>query len=111
MKDLGRSHEYKTLTHALEELKKQGYTRDFNLQEEAIECSSSKDKFQPAQFTIVGAYRFEGMSNPDDNSVLYAIETDNGDKGTLVDAYGTYSQAISPEMAQKLKVDYDTRRE
>ena len=48
-------------------------------------------------------YRFEGDSSPDDNSVLYAIESKGGIKGVLVDAYGTYAEAMSPEMAMKLK--------
>ncbi len=99
-------HDYGTLSEALEHLRQEGYTRDFNLREEVIECSSTKDKFQPAEFTIVKALRFEGYTNPDDNSVLYAIEAADGSKGTLVDAYGVYAQAVTPEMAKKLQVNY-----
>lgn len=94
------------MSQALEGLKKAGYERDFNLLEQAIECSKSKETFEPSEFTIVQTYRFEGFSNPDDNVVLYAIETEDGSKGTLLDAYGTYSQAISPEMIKKFRVDY-----
>ncbi|MEM6632504.1 MAG: hypothetical protein AAF694_22730 [Bacteroidota bacterium] len=46
------------------------------------------------------------MSSLDDSSVLYVIETEGGNKRTLVDAYGTYSESISPEMAQKLREKY-----
>ena len=40
---------------------------------------------------ITAVYRFEGMSDPDDNVVLYAIESNTGVKGLLVDAYGAYA--------------------
>jgi hypothetical protein len=35
--------------------------------------------------------RFEGVSDPDDMSVIYAIESRGGLRGTLVDAFGVYS--------------------
>jgi hypothetical protein len=43
------------------------------------------------------------MSNPDDNSVLFAIESNDGLKGTLLDAYGVYAENLTPEM--KLSFD------
>jgi hypothetical protein len=50
--------------------------------------------------------RFEGNSDPIDNSIVYAISAnDNSVKGVLVDAYGVYAENITPEMARKLKVE------
>ena len=31
------------------------------------------------------------MSDPDDSSLIYALEAPNGVKGVLVDAYGAYA--------------------
>tara|TARA_R110002073_G_scaffold96490_3_gene222829 strand:+ start:2588 stop:2707 length:120 start_codon:yes stop_codon:yes gene_type:complete len=39
---------------------------------------------------VIKFYRFEGMSDLDDNMVLNVIETSAGEKGLLVDAYGAY---------------------
>jgi hypothetical protein len=36
-------------------------------------------------------YRFEGASDPDDMSVVYAIKIDNGLKGIVADAFGVYA--------------------
>ncbi|WP_080054181.1 phosphoribosylpyrophosphate synthetase [Spirosoma aerolatum] len=94
---------YDTLTDALEGLRQQGFTKDYNLKPDCLYCQSDSIELQPADFDIVEVYRFEGMTDPGDETVLYAIEAQNGDKGTLVDAYGTYSEAISPEMAEKLR--------
>jgi len=46
---------------------------------------------------VTNFYRFEGITDPADMAVLYLIETADGAKGTLVDAYGTYSD---PEVAK-----------
>lgn len=97
---------YDTLVEALERLRKEGYTRDFNQLEECLECQELNCTYQPETFTITRTYRFEGMSSAGDNSVLYAIETDDGEKGVLVDAYGADAAALSPEMLSKFRVDY-----
>lgn len=100
-------HDYDTLTEALQDLQKEGFTLDFNMLEQCIECKSLNKTWKPSDFTIVKTYRFEGMSNPGDNSVLYAVETKDGHQGSLVDAYGAYADALDPEMIQKFRVDYD----
>ena len=95
---------YINLVDALNDLKKRGYTNDFNLKPSCVECPSLQLKLHPNDFEIKETYRFEGQdSAPDDNSVLYAIESKEGTKGVLVDAYGTYAEAVSPAMALKLK--------
>ncbi len=94
---------YQTLVEALEDLKTRGYVNDFNLQSTCVECSDLDLRLRPQDFDIREVYRFEGMSNPDDNSVVYAIESNTGVKGVLVDAYGVYSEALSPEMIARLR--------
>lgn len=95
-----------TLTEQIAELQERGYTYDFALQENGLVCKSLDRSFRPNQFTIVETHRFEGMSNPSDNSVLYAIQSTDGIKGTLVDAYGAYTDPLSAEMIKKLQVEY-----
>lgn len=96
-------HSYDTLSGALNGLKQRGYTEDFNLKENCIICTSKPLELKPEEFDIEEVHRFEGMSNPDDSSVVYAIASTYGVKGVLVDAYGAYAEAITPEMAQKLR--------
>lgn len=97
--------QYDTLVEALQDLKKRGFIHDFNLEQDRIYCTQLKMYYHPKEFHVLEFYRFEGMSNPDDNSILYAVETSTGDKGVLVDAYGTY-ESISPEMIEKLKIQH-----
>ncbi|HFA49208.1 MAG TPA: phosphoribosylpyrophosphate synthetase [Bacteroidetes bacterium] len=95
--------DYDNLVDALEDLYTRGYVHDFNLKSDCLECSSLKLQLKPQDFEIKETYRFEGMSDPSDNSVIYVIESKDGIKGTLIDAYGVYAEALTPEMAAKIR--------
>ena len=95
---------YATLSEAIEALKSQGYTEDFNLLEDCLQCKANSSKYFSQHFNVDKFFRFEGMTDPEDSSILYAITTDDGSKGLLVDAYGAYAQSISAELLQKLRV-------
>ncbi|SHI48068.1 hypothetical protein SAMN04487911_102199 [Arenibacter nanhaiticus] len=95
---------YSSLAVAINELRKEGYTEDLNLCGVGIENKKLKRMHAAKDFNVVQYFRFEGMTNPGDNTVLYAIETTNGDKGLLVDGYGMYSGNISKELIEKLKI-------
>ncbi len=95
---------YETLTEALQDLKSEGYTEDFNLQSHCLKCTSSDRQLKPDEFSIDKFYRFEGVSNPDDNSIVYAISSKDGLKGVLVDAYGVYADSLNEDMVEKLKI-------
>ncbi|MBP0904307.1 phosphoribosylpyrophosphate synthetase [Mariniflexile gromovii] len=95
---------YDTLSEAIKAKQEEGYKFDFNLQSCSLECRELSQIFQADEFIVDNFYRFEGDSNPDDTSILYAIKTQSGVKGLLVDAYGVYSESISPEMSNKLRL-------
>lgn len=98
------NNQYDTLSQAITELQKNGYDLDFNLKGSCIECGASNKTYDPSTFHIDEFHRFEGMSDPDDMSIIYAISTKDGRKGTLVDAYGTYSSELTREMIQKMSI-------
>jgi hypothetical protein len=83
---------YETVTEALEGLYKRGYTNDFNIQGNALECKKLNLKLKPEDFEIVEFYRFEGETNPGDEEIIYAVESKDGIKGTLVSAFGIYAE-------------------
>jgi hypothetical protein len=93
---------YESLVDALNDLKKSGYESDFGIQTICLYCGDLDLRLDPEDFHVDEFYRFEGESNPDDNVVLYAISSSSGVKGTLVDAYGAYSENLSFDMAKKL---------
>ena len=95
---------YNTLSEAITDLQQQGYTEDLNLRSDCIECQALDQKLYADQFEIDKVFRFEGDSNPDDSSILFAISAPQIPlKGLLVDAYGVYADPLTTEMIQKLK--------
>lgn len=98
---------YPSLSIAIEDLQKHGFTEDFNLVEEGIESKNLKKQWKAGELEVIKFYRFEGMTNPGDNTILYLIETQDGKKGLLVDAYGADAGTVSPEMIQKLRLHHN----
>lgn len=100
---------FTTLSEAITALVVRGYSNDFNLHPDWIECAPLNVKLKPEEFHVDEVHRFEGMTNPDDSSVLYAISSTSGIRGLLVDAYGVYAESISPTMNERLKIDRKTK--
>ena len=94
---------YDTVVAALAGLKAKGYTLDFNIAFDKIICNENGLCLNPSEFEITETFRFEGDTNPDDEDIVYAIESKDGKvKGSMTSAYGVYADSISNEMIQKL---------
>lgn len=99
-------HTLDTLSETMNALKSKGYTTDFNLKKECLVCEKDGKELYilPSEFEIEDIFRFEGESNPDDSSILYAIKSDKHNiKGVLVNAYGVYADELVSEMASKFR--------
>ena len=98
-----RKH-YISLSEATNDLKARGYIHDFNLKPESIERPGLQLELSPERFTVDEFHRFEGMSSTDDNSIVFAITSDEGVKGVLVDAYWVYASNLNDAMIKKLAI-------
>ena len=95
-----RKNHYKTVSVALEELRRQGFITDFNLDENCLVCND--EKFSAEDFEIVDVYRYEGNSDPADEAAVYALQSKSGVKGVLVTGYGISADPRSAEILTKL---------
>jgi len=93
---------YDTVSEAVNGLKERGFKEDFNLAENCLVCNAHR--FHADDFEIREVHRFEGHTDPDDEAVVYAIESLNGIKGVLVNSYGYQSDTMSNELVRKLKI-------
>ena len=83
------NNNYETMVEAIEDLKKRGYTHNFNVESNGVlSDGDSSQTYLPSRVELHEQHRFEGATNPSDMSILYAVETDSGKKGTVVDAFG-----------------------
>ncbi|MCC3155339.1 cupin domain-containing protein [Hymenobacter sp. BT770] len=92
-----------TVTEVLNHLKSKGYTVDFNLAEGYLVDPNNDLRVHPDDFEVDHHYRFEGISDPDDEAIVYAISSPkHGVKGTLVNGYGIYSEETADAMVRTL---------
>lgn len=91
-----------TLSECIALAIKQGYHENFAILDKALAVAGTGSSYLPKDTTISSFYRFEGYSNPDDNAILYLIETRDGRKGTLVNAYGLYADSDSSDFIKQV---------
>ena len=96
------------MTDLMNKLYANGYKENFVAKEFGLEAPNAKKMYKPADVKIANFYRFEGESDPADNTIMYKIETADGAKGTLIDAYGPYAdEVVNKFMAE---VDFMNKR-
>jgi hypothetical protein len=81
---MNNQYQYATVSKALDELNENGYTYDFNLHNEDLVKN-------PDRYEIKYIYRYEGNSNPDDESIVYGIQSKSGKKGVYVAGFAANS--------------------
>ena len=83
-----------TLSQILEKLRLKKQDNEFDISEKGFTCGKGKF-YQPTDLKIIKTYRFEGDSDPADNSILHVLEANDGLVGYTMDAYGAYSNHIN----------------
>jgi len=79
-----------TIACAIDDLTRRGFTADLRAVAGGLRAATG-EMLRPRDLVIREVHRFEGVSDPDDTEVLYAIESASGMRGTLADAFGVYA--------------------
>ncbi|HTN45734.1 MAG TPA: hypothetical protein VL098_05250 [Flavipsychrobacter sp.] len=96
---------YDTLSEAVNDLIKRGYTTDFLLHEEkdCLLCKDNSLELSPEDFVIDEVYRFEGMTDPADESIVFAISSEkHGIKGLVINSFGANFGYRSSKLVEHL---------
>ena len=78
-----------TLSAVMEKLRLKKQDKEFIMTKKGF--GTDAKTYRPDELAIIKTYRFEGDSDPSDNSILYLIEANDGSIGYSLDAYGVYS--------------------
>lgn len=96
--------EMTTLSQVLEKLRQKGIESEIKLNEDKQMASEQLGKtYEPEDLLIFKTFRFEGDSDPADNSVLYLVEDTQGKISYILDTYGAYSDHEGPEFDDFIK--------
>lgn len=98
---------YATVTEAIEKLKTQGFTLDFNLEQNHLKAD--EQSYPADDFEIVDIYRYEGPSDPADEAMVYALQSPAGAKGILVTGYGYSTDEVAEETLKQLHYKYQNK--
>ncbi len=79
------------LTNCVKQVVNEGYRECFKVTARGLYATSRSRYYRPEQVQVVNTYRFDAQADPRDDAVMYVIETSDGIKGTLIDAYGSYA--------------------
>ena len=78
-----------TLSDAMNRLRAEGYSADFSATEDGqLRCGDCSATEEPENMSILVTERFEGDSNPDDESILLALVCGCGSRGQFTAAFG-----------------------
>lgn len=101
--------EMTTLVQVMNKLRDKGFDNELKVSDHGRMQSAVNDQvYDPEDLKIIKTYRFEGESDPSDNSVLYLLEDREGRKGYVLDAYGMYTshdESGFDEFLQKIPVE------
>ena len=98
-------YRYDTVSEAVDDLVRRGYTTDFLLQEgqECLLCRDHSLELSPEEFSIDEVYRFEGMTDPADESIVFAISSEkHGVKGLIINSFGAEFGYRSSKLVEHL---------
>lgn len=87
----GHPEKLATPLEYIQEARDSGFTEDFIIRNHSLYPMGQERPYPAVSITIVDFHRFEGVTDPADNSIVYLLETDDGVKGTLTDAFGMYA--------------------
>jgi hypothetical protein len=93
-----------TVSEALQRLTAAGYTDEYRAETRGLRSRSSGAVHPPDLFRIDEVVRFEGDSDPSDESAVFALTSEaDGTKGTYTIAYGPMMDALDANMVRLLK--------
>ncbi|TAH38342.1 MAG: hypothetical protein EYC69_14390 [Bacteroidetes bacterium] len=92
-----------SLVTILRSIESEGYKSQFKATDHGLKSLSTFKIFQPDEVKIKHFFRFEGESDPEDSAIVFAIETKDGERGTLIDSFGPYSEPLIDRFIEKVK--------
>jgi hypothetical protein len=87
--DLGALGRMETIPEAAGRLRAAGYVVDFSATDEGrLRCAECGREHSPDEMQIDETVRYEGLTNPADETILLALQCECGEKGLFYAGFG-----------------------
>ena len=104
------SEKMPTLSEKINVALQNGFTENFKITARGLTDEVGSKYYPASEVHIPNFHRFEGYSDRQDNAILYWIETSDGRKGILVDAYGAYSDVKVNNFIREVEDIHKTKK-
>lgn len=94
--------EPETVTEALTYLAERGYTREFSIDDEGLGLCDAAQLHALSTATVDFRFRFEGSSDPGDESIVLGVTCGGTHRGVVVSAYGPAADPAHAAVLQAL---------
>jgi hypothetical protein len=93
-----------TVQVAIERLQEQGFTDSFQAEGAGLRALRAGRLIAPERLVVEQVNRFEGNSDPGDESIVFALRNRENDvRGTWVVSYGTQLDPVNAMCLERLK--------
>lgn len=92
-----------TLSEAVDRLTRAGYHESFRATREGLRATPSGRVYAPEVLVVDATMRFEGPTDPADESVAFALRGPDGLRGTWVVGYGPAVDALDSDALNRLR--------
>jgi hypothetical protein len=93
--------EMDTVAEVVERLEREGFGEHFRAEPRGLRVGADGRLFQPEDLVTEEIRRFEGVSDPEDQSIVFALRSRDGSvRGTLVTSFGP---GADPEVAEVVR--------
>lgn len=96
-----------TLGDRMRELHAAGWIQQLSVNEGGLRCDGCRCWAAAEDVNVDEVYRFEGTSDPGDQSILFAISMPCGHRGTLPAAYGKDTEPEVADVVTRLRLTRD----
>lgn len=104
-------HGFDSLLHATQQVNKEGFTIEFVSNENGFFNPKSDKTYLPKNISAIEIIRLDApFSEPDENSILYLLETVDGHKGWISDSYSIYADTNLAKHINGIKIHYSNTK-
>ena len=95
-----------TLSERMRQLTDAGWVEQFTIDEGWLTCDNCAGRYTAEEVVVDEVHRFEGASDPGDESILFAITAPCNHRGTLPATYGPDTPADVAAFVTRLRLDH-----
>src|SRR5262250_2864184 len=93
-----------TVAETIEDLNRRGFTGHFGVTGDGLREFGTGVTFRATALRICECFRLEADCDPSETAIVYAIETETGVRGTLIDAFGLYADPAISEFMTRVSI-------